>query len=189
VLQYALTGGPMGSTCILEGAAVWYGRRVRNEMTGAGASWSFHGELERTKENLRTSPPRLSFSGLTTYAEFHSAPHYELCLMAFDLIIRTEGGEVPGTRAYFAYLTEMRRVGWRTAFDRAFSEDLATFERRFAAYRASGFAEHRFPEEIEAERRALGLVGPIDTDPVVLPGYVLGESASARVWAATSGMK
>jgi hypothetical protein len=196
VLQYALASGRSGSTCIQEGAATWVGLRVRNEMTGVGATRSFHGELDRTKEGLSRSRVLPSLSSLATYAQFHGPRgtllhsfHYQLCTLAFDLIIRTEGGEVPGTRAYFAYLTEMRTVGWQVAFDRAFSEDLASFERRFDAYRASGFTEHRFPEEIEAERRAFGLFGPSNADPVVLPGYVLGESASRRVWDATSGMK
>lgn len=153
LVQYAIAGRE-GSKCLMEGAANWY------------AMSAFLGPEERpavtgpANINLLPSLDQLhSRGGFLAVEDIHGA--YALCQRAFQLLMDLEGGAEAGGRAYFNYLADLRRVGWRTAFDRSFTEDLALFEDRFEVLRESGFRDYRFESEIRRDasrQRVLELV-------------------------------
>lgn len=167
VLQFALSGSNLGNDCLAEGAANWYSTKTKSALGGPTLEYIL--EVGRPKpvdpvhqkilENAGIEVPNNrwdndipTFKKLSTRAQFNQVKSYNLrvyslCMFAFNLLIETGGGE----EAYFNYLAETRKSGWRTAFNKVFAEDLETFEARFAVYRESGFRDYRFEQEIRSE--------------------------------------
>lgn len=175
LVQFAVAGNNPGQDCLNEGAATWYGTRVDAK---ARPTFPFATRLEMSKpyndidsfyldllqhasEELGSEieiPPTWEeglphITALETHNQFYNAALenrrvYNLCFLAFDLLMNTGGGEA----AYFHYLTDIPRMGWRAAFDANFAEDYATFVRRSDVWRATKMADPRLPHEIRADR-------------------------------------
>ena len=176
LLQYEMAGSSdIGSICLAEGAANWYARRISEPIGGLN--------IEEKREAMRSSiggtdieKDLPTIGKLATRDQFRGAFRkigggvYVLCHLAFDMLIQLEGGEEEGSRAYFAYLAELRRTDWRTAFNRVFKEGLDTFEKRFKIYRESGFEDWRLPEEIEREELKAEILAKIIACRPLNPG-------------------
>lgn len=149
LVQTAIGGGNWGSYCIAEGAANWFSIKARDHVR----SFPFEEKINSLRRVNYNSLRTLEFSKLTTRSQFQNSQQkfggkiYAFCTLAFDMLIETAGGE----EAYFNYLSYLRRSNWRTAFNKAFTENLVTFEERFIVYRESGFSDYRFEDEIERD--------------------------------------
>ena len=189
VVQHGMFGTSSrgSSRCITEGAASWYASKalvLRNDGTTFAEMREDLRTLMRYWEESTSLPdidelhPLRSFDGLTGVT---LRLRYRLCEAAFDLLIETGGGE----HAYFDYLAALRHSDWRTAFDQSFDEDLATFEERFALYRANGYNDYRFPSEIARGQMIMRLVSceyssqrthVCAVEPVPAPDSAIGPS-------------
>jgi hypothetical protein len=136
------------SVCLTEGAADWFALKA-STLSRPDPARALESRFENGSDRRY---PGMKFLDLTTSGQFQRAIReggtakspYGFCLLAFYVLMKTGGGE----EAYFDYLDEAGRVGWRTSFNRAFEEDLSVFVERFELYHASRFTDYRFPAEV-----------------------------------------
>lgn len=155
LVQFSIGGPNLGSQCIAEGAAEWYGQR-----TTAGY-YPNQGDFDlirndymirsRDRAAAGTIPPLSRLHSRSRFTSYDTTVAYPTCFLAFDLLLQIQGGERPGTAAYFRYMAEQRRLGWRAAFAEAFDEQPETFGGRFTIYVESGLETWKFPAEIAQE--------------------------------------
>ena len=149
VVQRAILPSNAQPICLAEGSADWYGNKISDEEWGRG-DWSpaaGQGWLADflTLADLDNGLIELLGWSRSRFYGYQEAPQiYSVCTSMFDVLLKTGGGGA----AYFDFLKEAGRVGWRRAFDRAFTEDMDTFGLRLVRYVETEGADFRLPAEI-----------------------------------------
>lgn len=159
ILQNSLAGveAQNRNYCLNEGASEWYATAV--ELRAGTMS----GKMKQRAASLRgeygnavrgdiaaddiTPNDVVSYEGFFRVAESDPSGLYDLCTVAFWLLMETGGGEP----AYWQYLADSKAHGWKSAFERNFGYSWEDFIARFERFRDSGYVE-MFTEEEKAER-------------------------------------
>lgn len=144
VVQYAMRNSVPEPRWLSEGSVEWYAQRAVESHPVQQVSFEFVLEDLKTYLAQQQKDDLPSLNDLATRSGFNSFDTtlaYPVSFAAFDLLLQIEGGEVPGSHAYFEFLSTIDQVGWRDAFSSAFSLDYESFLDRFATYVEGGLID------------------------------------------------